>query len=67
MSIIQIVFVLCILGFAWWVFSRKVLPKVPDPFNTVIVVFLAFCLIFWLLQLVGVIPGGPSWRGLRWY
>jgi hypothetical protein len=64
MSVIQIVIVLIVLEFVWWIFSRYVLPHVPEPFKTAIVIVLALAACLWLLSIAGLIPNlsGPLWR-----
>jgi len=39
-------------GLVWWLFSTYVLPRVPEPFRTVIIVVLVVAVCLWLLSLV---------------
>lgn len=48
---------LLVFALVWWLFSTYVLPHVPDPFKTIIIVILVVALCLWLLSLVGII--GP--------
>lgn len=57
MPIIQIVVVLIVLALVWWLLSTYVLPRLPEPFRTIIIVLLVILLCLWLLSLIGVI--GP--------
>ena len=56
-SLISIVVVLVILGLVWWLFSTYILPRVAEPFRTIIIIVLVLALILWLLSLIGVV--GP--------
>lgn len=61
--IFQIIVVLLILALAWWIFRDYVLPNVPQPFRTIIIVLLALLVIFWLLGLAGLVGPTPIvWR-----
>lgn len=64
MPILQIIVVLLVLALAWWIFRDYILPHVPDPFRTIIIVLLAILVIVWLLSLVGLVPttGPILWR-----
>jgi CHASE2 domain-containing sensor protein len=50
-----------VLALVWWLFSTYVLPRVPEPFRTVIIVVLVVAVCLWLLSLVGIL--GP----LNWH
>ncbi len=52
-SLISIIVVLIVLGLVWWLFSTYVLPRVPDPFRTVIIIVLVLAVCLWLLSLIG--------------
>ena len=56
-TLIQIIVTLVIFGLAWLVFETYISPKIAEPFRTIIIVILAIFLIFWLLSLIGVVPG----------
>ena len=60
MPIINIIVVLLVLALAWWVFQTYALPRVPEPFKTIIIVLLALVVCLWLLSLVGII-GPVNW------
>ena len=51
-SLVQIIAVLIILGLAWWLLQIFVLPRLAEPFPTIIVVVLVVALILWLLGFV---------------
>ena len=55
-ALIHIVIILIVFGLCWWLLSTYVLPHVAPPFNILIIVVLALCLILYLLSLVGVVP-----------
>ena len=63
MPIIQIIVVLLVMDLVWWLFSTYVLPRVPDPFKTIIIVILVVAVCLWLLSLVGIL--GPLNWSLR--
>jgi hypothetical protein len=69
MSIIGIVVVLLVLALVWWLFSTYILPRVPEPFKTIIIVVLVLAVCLWLLNMVGLFGGGgwnkPLWNGGR--
>ena len=52
MPIVQIVVVLLVLALVWWLFSTYVLPRVVEPFRTIIIVVLVIVV---LIVFVGVI------------
>ena len=52
-SLVQIIAVLIILGLAWWLLQTYVLPRLAEPFPTIIIVVLVIALILWLLGFVG--------------
>jgi hypothetical protein len=60
MPIVQIIVMLLVFALVWWLFSTYVLPRVPDPFKTIIIVILVVAVCLWLLSLVGVI-GPMNW------
>lgn len=53
---VHILVVLIIFGLVWWLLQTYVLPKVAEPFRTIIIVILVLLLVFWLLGLVGIVP-----------
>ena len=56
-SLIAALVVLIIFGLIWWLVETYILPKVADPFNTIIRVGLVIVVILWLLSLIGYGPG----------
>jgi hypothetical protein len=63
MSIIGIVVVLLVLALVWWLFSTYILPRVPEPFKTIIIVVLVLGVCLWLLRLAGLFDMNvPLWR-----
>jgi hypothetical protein len=64
MSIIGIVVVLLVLALVWWLFSAYILPRIVEPFRTVIIVVLVLGACLWLLNLAGIISDWtvPLWR-----
>ena len=54
-GLIHIVLMLIILGLAWWLLTTFVLPKLAEPFPTIIIVVLAVAAILWLLTFF--VPG----------
>jgi hypothetical protein len=61
MPIIHIIVVLLVLSLVWWLFATYILPRVPEPFRTIIIVLLVLCVCLWLLSLVGIL-GPLNWR-----
>ncbi len=61
MPIVQIIVVLLVLALVWWLFSTYVLPRVPEPFKTIIIVLLVIFVCLWLLSLVGIV-GPVNWN-----
>ena len=49
--------VLVVLGIIWYLVETYILPKVADPFNTLIRVGMVILIILWLLSLIGYGPG----------
>lgn len=56
-TLISLLVTLVIFGLIWWLLQTYVLPKVAEPFGTIIIVILVLFVIFWLLSLIGVVPG----------
>ena len=54
-TLIHLLVVLVIFGLVWWLLQTYVLPKVAEPFSTIIVVILVLAVIFWLLSLIGFV------------
>lgn len=63
MPIVQIVVGLLVMALVWWLLSTYVLPRVPEPFKTIIIVVLVVGLCFWLLTWAGILP--ESWYSIR--
>lgn len=63
MPIVQIIGMLLVLALVWWLFSTYVLPRVAEPFKTLIIVILVIAVCLWLLSLVGIL--GPFNWNLR--
>jgi hypothetical protein len=64
-SIIGIVVVLLVLALVGWLFSTYILPRVVEPFKTIIIVVLVLAVCLWLLSLVGILGSNfslPLWR-----
>lgn len=62
MSVISLVVVLLILALVWWLFSTYILPRVVEPFRTIIIVVLVLGACLWLLNLIGFNLSEPLWR-----
>ena len=56
-ALIYILFVLVVFGIVWYLIETYILPKVADPFNTIIRVGLVIIVVLWLLSLIGFGPG----------
>ena len=52
-SLIHAIIVLIVFGLIWWLVETYILPKVADPFNTIIRVALIIVVVLWLLSLIG--------------
>ncbi len=63
MPIVQIIVMLLVFALVWWLFSTYVLPRVPEPFKTIIIVVLVVAVCLWLLSLCRLQFSGPS---IRW-
>jgi hypothetical protein len=53
------------LALVWWLFSTYILPRVPEPFKTIIIVVLVLGVCLWLLNIAGIFGGGftvPLWN-----
>jgi hypothetical protein len=65
MSLVGILVVLLVLGLVWWLLQAYVLPIVPQPFRTLIVVVLVLIVCIWLLNIAGIFGSDltvPLWR-----
>ena len=56
-DIVGLLILLVVLALCGWLFSTYILPRLPEPFRTVIVVLLVVLLIVALLGYVGIGPG----------
>ena len=56
-ALIYAVLVLVVFGIVWYLVETYILPKVADPFNTIIRVVLVIAVVLWLLSLIGFGPG----------
>ena len=56
-ALIYVFLVLVVFGLVWWLIEAYILPKVADPFNTIIRVGLVVVVVVWLLSLIGFGPG----------
>lgn len=54
MSLISLVIVLLVLGLVWWLFQTYIMPKVPEPFRSVIIVVVVLAACLWLLSIAGI-------------
>jgi len=61
MPLLQVIVMLLVLALVWWIFSSYVLPRVPEPFKTIIIIILALAVCLWLLSWVGVL-GPLNWN-----
>jgi len=52
-----ILIVLLVFALVWWLLSAFILPRLPEPFRTIIIVVCILILILYLLSLVGIGPG----------
>lgn len=57
MTLVNIIVILVVLGLVWWLFSSYVLPRLPEPFRTIIIIVVVLFACVWLLSLAGLI--GP--------
>ena len=55
-TIVRMLVALIIFGLVWWLLVTYVLPKLAEPFRTIINVILVILLILWLFGLVGAYP-----------
>ena len=53
-TLVHIILVLIVLGLAWWLLQKFVLPRLAEPFPTIIIVVLVVALILWLLGFLGM-------------
>jgi hypothetical protein len=57
MSLLALIIFLVIMGLVFWLVTAYLLPIVPQPFRTVILVVLVLIAIVWLLEIAGVVTG----------
>ena len=56
-ALIYAIIVLIVFGLVWWMVETYILPKVADPFNTIIRVVLVIAVVLVLLSFIGYGPG----------
>jgi len=64
MSLVGILIALIVLGLIWWLVQTYILPRVAEPFRTIVIVVMVVIFIIWLLSLI---PGGPLMGRIRLY
>ena len=57
MSLIGLLVFIIVIALVWWLLTAYVLPHVPQPFRTIIIVICVLIVIIWLLSLIGVVHG----------
>jgi cell division protein FtsX len=57
MSLIGFIIFIVVLCLVWWLLTAYLLPHVPQPFRTIIIVVLVIIAIIWLLSIIGIGPG----------
>jgi len=61
-DIVSLIIFLIVFAIIWWILITYVLPRVADPFKTIIILLFWLLVIIFLLGLVGIGPG----LGTRW-
>ena len=64
MPLLSILIALVILGLIWWLVQTYLLPRVAEPFRTIVIVVMVLIVILWLVSLI---PGGPFAGHVRLY
>jgi hypothetical protein len=62
MDIASLIIGIVVIGLVCWLVQAYILPLLPDPFRTIVIVLGALLLILWLLQFL---PGNHSFRLLH--
>ena len=57
MSLISLLIFIIVLALIFWLVTAYLLPILPQPFRTIVIVILVIIAIVWLLSIIGV---GPS-------
>ena len=57
MSLIGLLIWIIVVCLVIWLITAYLLPHVPQPFRTIIIVICVIILIVWLLSLIGVVHG----------
>lgn len=57
MDIVSLIVVILVFALIWYILATYVLPRVADPFKTIIIILFWLVVIIFLLGLVGIGPG----------
>jgi hypothetical protein len=57
MDIVSLIIALIVFAIIWWILATYILPRVADPFKTIIIILFWLVVIIFLLGLIGVGPG----------
>ena len=57
MSLISLLVVIIVLALVWWLLTKYLIPALPAPWGTIIMVICVIIAILILLGLIGIGPG----------
>lgn len=57
MDLVSLLITVVVLALVWYLLTTYVLPLLPSPFRTIVIVVLVLIAIVWLLALIGIGPG----------
>ena len=55
MSLIGLLIFVIVIALVWWLVVTYLLPILPQPFRTIVIVILVLIVIVWLLSLIGIV------------
>jgi cell division protein FtsX len=56
MTLLSLLIVLIVLGLVWWLVWNYLLPRIGEPFRTIVIVLMVLLVVVWLLSLIGIVP-----------
>lgn len=57
MSLLTLLMFVIVAALVWWLLTTYLLPVLPEPFRTIVLVICVLIAILWLLSIVGIGPG----------
>lgn len=57
MGLVELLVIVIVLALVWWLLTKYIIPLLPAPWGTIVVVICVIIAILILLSLIGIEPG----------